>query len=38
MDHSILSGMICAKMIKENDHNLKKLWNINIDKSYHETK
>ena len=38
MDHSILSGMICAKMIKEKDHNLKKLWDVNIDKSYHETK
>ena len=38
MDHSILSGFICADMIKENDHDLNKLWNVNVDKSYQEEK
>ena len=38
MDHSILSGMICADMIKDNDHDLDKLWNVNVDKSYQEEK
>ena len=38
MDHSILSGMICANLIKDNSHDLEKLWNVNVDKSYHEAK
>jgi len=38
MDHSILSGMICADLIKNNSHDLDKLWNVNVDKSYHEEK
>ena len=38
MDHSIYSGFICANMIKENDHDLDKLWNINVDKEYQEEK
>ena len=38
MDHSILSGFICADMIKDNDHDLNKLWNVNVDKSYQEEK
>jgi protoporphyrinogen oxidase len=38
MDHSIYSGIVCANMIKNNNHNLDKLWNINVDKSYQEGK
>lgn len=38
MDHSILSGMICARLIDDNSHNLEELWNVNVDKSYHESK
>lgn len=38
MDHSILSGMICADLIIHNSHDLEKLWNVNVDKSYHEEK
>ena len=38
MDHSILSGMICADLILKNSHDLEKLWNVNVDKSYHEEK
>ena len=38
MDHSILSGFICADMIKDDDHDLNKLWNVNVDKSYQEEK
>ena len=36
MDHSIYCGFVCADMIKKNEHNLDKLWNINVDKSYQE--
>lgn len=36
MDHSILSGKICADLIKNDSHNLDKLWNVNVDKSYQE--
>ena len=38
MDHSILSGMICADLILKNSHDLDKLWNVNVDKSYQEEK
>ena len=38
MDHSILSGMICANLILKNSHDLDKLWNVNVDKSYQEEK
>ena len=38
MDHSIYSGFVCADMIKNNNHDLDKLWNINIDESYQEEK
>ena len=38
MDHSILSGMICADLINNDSHDLEKLWNVNVDKSYHEAK
>ena len=38
MDHSILSGMICADLILNNSHDLEKLWNVNVDKSYQEEK
>ena len=38
MDHSILSGMICADLINNNSHDLEKLWNVNVDKSYQEEK
>ena len=38
MDHSIYSGFVCADMIKNNEHDLDKLWNINIDESYQEEK
>ena len=38
MDHSILSGMICANLIVNDSHNLDELWNVNMDKSYHESK
>lgn len=36
MDHSILSGMICANLIKNNSHDLNQLWNVNVDQSYQE--
>ena len=36
MDHSILSGMICADLIINNSHELERLWNVNVDKSYQE--
>ena len=38
MDHSIYSGFVCADMIKKNNHDLDKLWNINVDGSYQEEK
>ena len=38
MDHSIYSGLLCGRMINKEEHDLDKLWNINIDKSYHEEK
>lgn len=38
MDHSILSGMICADLINNNSHDLDALWNVNVDKDYHEQK
>ncbi len=38
MDHSILSGMICADLIQKGSHQLEKLWNVNVDKSYQEEK
>ena len=38
MDHSILSGMICANLICNDSHDLEKLWNVNVDKNYHEEK
>lgn len=38
MDHSILSGMICADLINNNSHDLDVLWNVNVDKDYHEQK
>lgn len=38
MDHSILSGMICANLINNDSHDLEQLWNVNMDKSYHESK
>ena len=38
MDHSIYSGIVCGRMIKNDEHNLDELWNINIDKSYQEEK
>lgn len=38
MDHSIYSGFVCADMIKNNNHDLDKLWNINVDSSYQEEK
>lgn len=36
MDHSILSGMICANLINDNSHDLEQLWNVNVDQSYQE--
>ena len=38
MDHSILSGMICANLINNYSHNLDELWNVNVDKNYQESK
>ena len=38
MDHSILSGMICANLINNDSHNLDELWNVNVDKNYQESK
>ena len=38
MDHSILSGMICADLIHKNSHDLEALWNVNVDQSYQEEK
>ena len=38
MDHSILSGMICADLISKKSHDLEKLWNINVDRAYQEEK
>ena len=36
MDHSIYSGLVCADMIKKENHDLNKLWNLNVDKEYQE--
>lgn len=38
MDHSTLSGIVAAKMIMTQDKNKNKLWNINTEQSYQETK
>lgn len=38
MDHSIYSGLLCSRMINKEEHDLDKLWNVNVDKSYHEEK
>ena len=38
MDHSIVSGFICADMIKNKDHDLIKLWKVNTDSTYQEMK
>lgn len=38
MDHSILSGMICANLILTNSHDLDQLWDVNVDQSYQEEK
>lgn len=38
MDHSILSGFICSEMILSGNHDLDRLWNVNVDKSYQEEK
>ena len=38
MDHSILSGMICADLIINNSHDLERLWDVNTDRKYHEIK
>ncbi len=38
MDHSILSGMIASHLIQTHSHDLSKLWNVNVDKTYQEEK
>lgn len=38
MDHSMLTGMITAKCIKENKTDKTAVWNVNTEKEYHEEK
>ena len=33
-----IDNLYCIRMIKNDEHNLDELWNINIDKSYQEEK
>ena len=38
MDHSMLTGLIAADYIKENNFDKTALWEVNTEKEYHETK
>ena len=38
MDHSMLTGLIAADYIKENQTDKTALWEVNTEKEYHETK
>ena len=38
MDHSMLTGLIAADYIKENNTDKTALWEVNTEKEYHETK
>ena len=38
MDHSMLTGLIAADYIKENNVDKTALWEVNTEKEYHETK
>ena len=38
MDHSMKTGLICARQILNNIKNNEELWNVNTEKEYHEVK
>lgn len=38
MDHSMMTAMIAAKKIINNDKNKSDIWNVNVEKVYHEKK
>ena len=38
MDHSMLTGLIAADLIKDGVSNKESLWEVNSEKEYHETK
>ena len=38
MDHSMLTGLIAADYIKENNTDKTALWEVNTEKEYHEAK
>ena len=38
MDHSMMSGFLCAKGIVEDIDNKKEIWNVNTEQDYHEQK
>ena len=38
MDHSMLTGLLAADYIKENNTDKTALWEVNTEKEYHETK
>ena len=38
MDHSMLTGLLAADLIKKNSFDKEELWNVNSEKEYHETK
>ncbi len=38
MDHSMMSAMIAAKKIINNDKDKTEIWNVNVEKVYHEEK
>jgi len=38
MDHSMATSFEAVRCIRENDPDKRGLWNVNTEKSYHETK
>ena len=38
MDHSMMTAMIAAKKIINNDKDKSDIWNVNVEKVYHEKK
>lgn len=38
MDHSMLTGFYCAEEILNNTNNKQRIWAVNTEKEYHETK
>ena len=38
MDHSMVTAMVAAELIKTGNSDKKELWNVNTEKEYHEKK